>query len=58
MEAGGKDFRQRGIVRAKEILKNHHPEYLDTKMADELEKMALRMQAQEIESVKFGKIEY
>jgi trimethylamine---corrinoid protein Co-methyltransferase len=56
--AGGKDFRQKGIDRAKEILASHHPQYVEPKLAEELEEMAIRFQEEEIAAVKSGKIEY
>lgn len=57
-EKGGKDFRQRGIEEAQRILSEHKPEYLDPKLADELENTAVAMQQQEIEAVKSGKVRY
>ena len=58
MASGGKDFRQRGIDQAKKILANHHPEYVEPKLAAELERMAVAFQDTEIEAVQSGKISY
>jgi trimethylamine--corrinoid protein Co-methyltransferase len=58
MEAGGKDFRQKGIERAKKILATHQPEYLEPKLAAELDRTAVSFQEKEIENVKSGKISY
>ncbi len=57
-EKGGKDFRQRGIDRAREILKNHHPQYIDSKTAKELERTAVRLQEREIDAVHSGAVSY
>jgi trimethylamine--corrinoid protein Co-methyltransferase len=56
--AGGKDMRQRGIEKAAKILAEHHPQHLDPKTAEELDRMARAMQAQEIEAVRSGRISY
>lgn len=58
MEAGGKDFRQKGIDRAKKVLATHRPEYLEPKLAAELDRMAVSFQEKEMENVKSGKISY
>ena len=55
---GGKDFRQRGVDRVRKILNEPRPEYLEPKLADEIEKMALQFQQEEIEGIKSGKISY
>jgi len=58
MEAGGADMRQRGLERARKILAEHHPVHLDPKTAAELDRMARSLQAQEIEAVREGRVQY
>ena len=58
MASGGKDMRQNAIEKAKKILEEYHPEHIDPKKADEIDKMSRAFQDQEIEAVRSGKIEY
>ncbi len=58
MAQGGKDMRQNAVEKAKKILDEYHPEHIDPKMADEIDKMAHAFQEQEIEAIRSGKIEY
>jgi trimethylamine--corrinoid protein Co-methyltransferase len=58
MAAGGKDMRQRAAEKARRILEDHRPEYLEPKLAEELERMAGSFQQREIEAVRSGKVQY
>ena len=58
MAEGGTDMRQRGIEKARRILAEHRPQYLEPKLAAELDRMARAMQAREIEGVRTGKVVY
>ena len=58
MAEGGKDMRQRGIEKARKLLAEHRPNYLDPKTEAELTRMARAMQAQEIEAVRSGRVVY
>jgi trimethylamine--corrinoid protein Co-methyltransferase len=58
MADGGKDMRQRGIEKARNILAEHRPNYLEPKTEVELSRMARTMQAQEIEAVRSGRVVY
>ena len=58
MAEGGRDMRQRGIEAARRILAEHRPQYLEPKLAAELERMAQAFQAEEIEAVRSGRVSY
>ena len=58
MAEGGTDMRQRGVEKARRVLAEHRPQYLEPKLAAELDRMARAMQEQEIEGVRAGKIVY
>ena len=58
MAEGGLDMRQRGIEKARTILAEHRPQYLEPKLAAELERMAQAFQAEEIEAVREGRVSY
>ncbi|MEK7398892.1 MAG: trimethylamine methyltransferase family protein [Candidatus Poribacteria bacterium] len=49
---GGKDMRQRANEVAREILANHHPQYLSDDVAKEIDKMAESAQKRAIENLK------
>ena len=55
---GGTDMRQRGLDRARRILEQHRPACLEPRMSAELDRMARSLQAQEIEAVRSGKVQY
>jgi len=44
--------------RVNEILREHHPTYLDERTAKEIDRMAVAFQNTEIEAVHSGKISY
>ncbi len=58
MAGGGKDMRQRAAEKARRLLAEHSPQYVDEKTAHELDRMARSFQAQEIEAVRAGRVKY
>jgi trimethylamine:corrinoid methyltransferase-like protein len=58
MAEGGRDMRGRAIEKARKILATHRPVHLDEKMAEELDRMAVTFQAQEIQAVRSGRASY
>ncbi len=55
---GGRDMVHEAHERVNEILREHHPTYLDERTAKEIDRMAVAFQNTEIEAVHSGKISY
>ncbi len=52
---GAKDIKQRAKERARQILKEHHPQYLSVKLCDELDKFAKETQGRVLKKIAGGK---